>query len=78
MDPIIGQIIILPFNWAPSGFLPCNGELLPISQNQALFSLIGTQFGGDGIKTFGLPKLAAPLEGTAYYIAVSGVYPSRP
>jgi microcystin-dependent protein len=78
MDPILGQIIILPFNWAPSGWLPCNGALLQINQNQALFSLLGTQFGGDGRTTFGLPKLAAPVAGSGYYIAVSGVYPSRP
>jgi microcystin-dependent protein len=78
MEPIIGQIILLPFNWAPEGFLSCNGAVVHIAQYQALFSLLGTQFGGDGTATFGLPKLAAPAAGMAYYIAYDGTYPMRP
>ena len=57
MDPIIGQIILIGFNWAPQGWALCNGQLLPISQYNALFSLIGTTYGGDGRTTFALPDL---------------------
>ena len=57
MDPFIGQIILWPMNWAPVGWALCNGQLLSISQNTALFSLLGTNYGGDGRTTFGLPNL---------------------
>jgi microcystin-dependent protein len=57
MDPILGQLILFPFSWAPRGWALCYGQLLPINENQALFSLIGTYFGGDGRTTFGLPDL---------------------
>ncbi|MDR3409575.1 MAG: tail fiber protein [Formivibrio sp.] len=57
MDPIIGQIILWPINWVPDGWHLCDGSLLPVSQNQALFSLLGTYYGGDGRNTFGLPDL---------------------
>jgi microcystin-dependent protein len=57
MDPIIGQICFLGFNFAPRGWLACNGQLLPISEYTALFSLLGTQYGGDGQVTFALPDL---------------------
>jgi microcystin-dependent protein len=53
----IGQIIQGGWNFAPRGFMVCAGQLLPISQNSALFSLLGTNFGGDGSVTFGLPDL---------------------
>lgn len=53
----IGQIMMTGFNFAPKYFAQCNGQLLSIAQNQALFSLLGTQYGGDGIRTFGLPDL---------------------
>lgn len=56
-DQFIGQIMPAAFNFAPRYFAQCNGALLPISQNQALFSLLGTTYGGDGIQTFGLPDL---------------------
>jgi len=58
MDPIIGQIIMFGGNFAPRGWALCNGQLLPISQNTALFSILGTTYGGDGITTFGLPNLS--------------------
>ena len=54
---LLGSIIIVPYNFAPRGFAPCDGQLLPINQNQALFSLLGTTYGGDGIQTFALPDL---------------------
>jgi microcystin-dependent protein len=55
--PFIGQVIPVPYNFAPNGWALCNGQLLPISQNMALFSLLGVNFGGDGKSTFGLPNL---------------------
>jgi microcystin-dependent protein len=51
------MIILVPYNFAPSGWAFCNGQLLPINQNQALFALLGTQYGGDGQTTFALPNL---------------------
>ena len=80
MEPLLGQIELFPYNFAPKGWLPCMGQLLPISQNVALFSLLGTNFGGDGQTTFGLPDLQgkSPLAGLTYYIAATtGAYPSR-
>lgn len=56
-DPFIGEIRLLSFGFAPRYWAPCEGQLLAISQNQALFSLIGTTYGGDGRVTFGLPDL---------------------
>lgn len=56
-DPFIAEIRIFPFNFAPKGWAWCNGQLLPLSQNTALFSLLGTTYGGDGKSTFGLPDL---------------------
>src|ERR1700733_6853214 len=55
--PFLAQIDIFAFNFAPRGYAQCNGQLLPINQNQALFSLLGTTFGGDGRVNFGLPDL---------------------
>ncbi|MEO5931915.1 MAG: tail fiber protein [Candidatus Kapaibacterium sp.] len=56
-EPFIGQIIMTGFNFAPRGYATCDGQLLSIAQNTALFSLLGTTFGGDGRVTFGLPDL---------------------
>lgn len=56
-DPFVAEIRIFPFNFAPKGWAWCNGQLLPISQNTALFSLLGTTYGGDGKSTFALPNL---------------------
>ena len=55
--PFIGQIQYFPYNFAPRSWTFCNGQLLPISQNTALFSLLGTTFGGDGRVTFALPDM---------------------
>jgi len=57
MEPFIGQIIMFGGNFAPRGWAFCDGQLLPISQNSALFSILGTMYGGDGRTTFGLPDL---------------------
>lgn len=56
-DQFVAEIRIFPFNFAPIQWALCNGQLMPISQNAALFSLLGTAFGGDGRSTFGLPNL---------------------
>ena len=62
-DPFVAEIRIFPFNFAPKGWAWCNGQLMPISQNTALFSLLGTTYGGDGKSTFALPNLqgSAPM-----------------
>ncbi len=62
-DQFVGEIRTFPFNFAPVGWAMCNGQLMAISQNTALFSLLGTQFGGDGKSNFALPNLqgAIPL-----------------
>ena len=56
-DPFVAEIRIFPFNFAPTGWAFCNGQLMPISQNTALFALLGTTYGGDGKSTFALPNL---------------------
>jgi microcystin-dependent protein len=56
-DPFVAEIRMFPFNFAPRGWAFCDGQLLPISQNTALFSLLGTTYGGDGKSTFALPDL---------------------
>ena len=56
-DPFLGQLTAVGFNFAPRGWAHCDGQLLPISQYSALFSLLGTTYGGDGRTTFGLPDL---------------------
>jgi microcystin-dependent protein len=56
-EPFLGQIILLPYNFAPRGWAFCHGQILPIAQNTALFSLLGTTYGGNGQTTFGLPDL---------------------
>jgi len=63
-DQFVAEIRIFPFNFAPTGWAFCNGQILPISQNTALFSLLGTMYGGDGKSTFALPNLqgSAPMQ----------------
>lgn len=56
-EPFLGQIQAFAFNFAPAGWAQCNGQVLPITQNTALFSLLGTTYGGDARTTFGLPDL---------------------
>ena len=56
-EPFVGEIRMFGFNFAPQGWAQCNGQLLPISQNTALFSLLGTTYGGDGRTTFALPDM---------------------
>ena len=63
-DQFVAEIRIFPFDYAPLGWAVCDGQLMPISQNTALFSLVGTMYGGDGRTTFGLPNLQgnAPMQ----------------
>lgn len=56
-DPFVAEIRIFPFNFAPTGWAFCNGQILPLSQNTALFSLLGTTYGGDGQSNFALPNM---------------------
>src|SRR5579871_1325708 len=56
-EPFLGEIAAFAFNFPPKGWAFCAGQLMPINQNQALFALIGTYFGGDGVRTFALPDL---------------------
>ncbi len=74
MDPFVGQIGIFSFGFAPKGWAQCNGQIIAIQQNQALFALLGTTYGGDGVRTFALPDLRGRipmcsgqnLNGTSY------------
>ena len=83
MDALIGEIKLFAGNFAPRNWAFCDGQTLEISTNTALFSLLGTQYGGDGRTTFQLPKLeplkesdggATPIR---YIICLVGYYPSR-
>ena len=59
--PYLGEIRVVSFNFAPKGWALCNGQLLPINQNQAIFSLLGTTYGGNGQTNFALPNLQARI-----------------
>lgn len=75
----MGQVFLVSFTFITSEVLPCDGRLLPISTNSALFSLLGTRFGGNGSTTFALPDLRnITPPGMMYVIVVNGLYPSRP
>jgi microcystin-dependent protein len=63
MEVFLGTIIMVGFGFVPTGWALCNGALLPISQYQALFALLGTTYGGDGVKTFALPDLRGCVPG---------------
>ena len=75
----LGEIKLLPYNFAPKNLMLCDGRILRISDNPALYSLLGVKFGRDGREYFRLPNLKGtePIPGMAYYIAVSGMYPQR-
>ena len=75
--PLIGQLLLVPYNFVPQGWASCEGQLIPISQNTALYSLLGTRFGGDGRNTFALPNLETPAEELQWVIAIQGIYPHR-
>ena len=79
-DPFLGQITLFPYSFPPQGWADCAGQLLPIQQNAALFSLLGTNFGGDGRSTFALPNLqgrvaigqGTPVAGPPYDVGENG------
>lgn len=83
MDYLLGMIQLFPYNFVPQGWLECNGQILNINQNNALFSLISNTYGGNGTTTFALPNLttAAPVTTPSgpmrYFICTSGIYPDR-
>ena len=82
-EPFVGEIRMFGGSFAPAGWAFCDGSTLPIAENDTLFNLIGTTYGGDGIDTFALPDLrednppagALPI---TFIIALAGVYPPRP
>jgi microcystin-dependent protein len=82
MDPFLGEIRMFAGSFAPQGWALCQGQLLQIAPNTALFSLLGTTYGGDGQTNFALPDLqgALPLKQgqLTFIIALIGAYPQRP
>jgi microcystin-dependent protein len=82
MDPFVAEIRVFGFKFAPKGWAECNGQLLPVSQNTALFALLGTNFGGDGKSTFGLPDFQGSTaigqgQGlSSYYVGEEGGVPN--
>jgi len=87
-QPFLGEIQLNSFNYAPKGWALCNGQILPINQNPALFALLGTQYGGNGQTTFALPNLNVNMIGNSaqpwgvspigyYCIALQGIFPSQ-
>ena len=80
MDDYMGAIRLFPWDFEMEGWLKCRGQLLPVQQNEALFSLLGIKFGGDGQHNFMLPNLPdvpAKTGALSYYIAMQGIYPNR-
>lgn len=79
METMLGEIELFPFTFVPRGWLLCNGQLLSIAQNQALYSLLRNYYGGDGRTTFALPNLLGtePIPNTKFYIATQGFYPTQ-
>lgn len=81
MNFYLGQIELFAFNFAPVDWAPCEGQIMPIMQNQALFSLLGTTYGGNGETTFALPKMKPVTpQGPHYFIyinAQAATFPTR-
>jgi microcystin-dependent protein len=80
-DCFVGEVGYFAFQFTPAGYSPADGSVIAITSNLPLYSLIGSKFGGDGAKTFALPKIAPVNTGNGTtvnaYICVNGVYPSR-
>lgn len=78
MEPFTGSVLLVPYTFLPDGWLPCVGTLLPIQEYEALFALIGTTYGGDGMTDFALPNLQniCPT-GMMYIIAYVGLFPQQ-
>ncbi|HEX3075632.1 MAG TPA: tail fiber protein [Lachnospiraceae bacterium] len=79
-EVFIGLIELFPYTFAPLDWCRCDGTILNVSSNQALFSLLSYKFGGNGTTTFAVPNLIGtePVPNTCYYISLAGIYPSRP
>lgn len=77
MDQTLGSIILNAANFTPKNWHLCDGSLLPISQFNSLFAVLGTRYGGDGRTTFALPTLASPDGVSQYIIAIEGLFPVR-
>jgi len=80
MTALIGETRTFAFDFAPAGWLPCDGRLLPISEFETLFFLIGTTYGGDGETTFALPRASGPSSGgvpLTLCISAFGAYPPK-
>ncbi len=79
MEPLLGDMELFPYGFAPRDWMECAGQTLSIVQNQALYSIIGTKFGGDGRSTFRLPDIPQDKcpYGMRYYICTYGSYPPR-
>ncbi len=80
MEDYVGDIQLFPYNFAPIGYLLCDGRSLPISIYSILYTLIGTTYGGDGSTNFKIPNMLGeePIPGMNYYICYEGLYPMRP
>lgn len=80
MNSFIGEICFFPYLFEPSGWIECRGQILPIKHNEKLFSLIGTQFGGNGISNFALPKIEAikaQQRDIKAFICLIGTFPTK-
>ena len=78
MEGYIGQVIMFAGRFAPQYWMFCDGQMLDVSQNPALFSILGNMYGGDGMHTFKLPDTRnADGDGMRHIICITGIYPSR-
>lgn len=83
MDYYLGEIGLFAINYQPKGWVLCDGSLLSVSSNQALFALLGNRFGGDGRTSFAIPDLRTSMFGNSpdfkieYYICINGIFPQR-
>ena len=78
-DQLLGSLLLVPYDYTPTEFAACDGSLMDINGNVALFSLLYTKFGGNGKNNFALPDLRGhePIKGLNYVIAIEGIFPSR-
>ena len=80
-EAYLGEVRPFSFDFQPEGWVPCNGQVLPISGNTALYALLGNRYGGDGKANFALPKIpplpSASGQGLGYYISMRGTFPPR-
>jgi microcystin-dependent protein len=79
MDEFIGKIDLYPYSFTPMGMALCNGQILQVAQNNALYSLIGNTYGGTYGQTFAVPNMLGlePVPGLNYYIITEGIFPVR-